>query len=134
MKSRDRWVNSRTSVYNLAYHIIWCPKYRRKVLVGEIEKELKRLLLLKAEELDCQIESMEVMPDHVHVFIKTPPTIGVHFLVQQLKGVTARELRKQFPSLKTRMPNMWTRSYYAESIGHISENTIKNYIEQQKNK
>ena len=70
MKSKDRWVNSRTSVYNLAYHIIWCPKYRRKVLVGEIEKELKRLLLLKAEELDCQIESMEVMPDHVHVFIK----------------------------------------------------------------
>ena len=80
MKSKDRWVNSRTSVYNLAYHIIWCPKYRRKVLVGEIEKELKRLLLLKAEELNCQIESMEVMPDHVHVFIKTPPTIGVHFL------------------------------------------------------
>lgn len=74
------------------------------------------------------------MPDHVHVFIKTPPTIGVHFLVQQLKGVTARELRKQFPSLKTKLPNMWTRSYYAESVGHISEDTVKKYIEQQKNK
>ena len=134
MKSKDRWVTSRTSVYNLAYHIIWCPKYRRNVLVGEIEKELKRLLLLKAEELGCQIESLEVMPDHVHVFIKTPPTIGVHFLVQQLKGVTARELRKQFHSLKTRLPNMWTRSYYAESVGHISEDTVKRYIEQQKNK
>lgn len=134
MKTKDRWVNSKTAVYNLAYHIIWCPKYRRKVLVNEVEKELKRLLLMKANELNCKIETLEVMPDHVHVFIKTPPTIGVHFLVQQLKGVTARELRKQFKSLKTRLPNMWTRSYYAESVGHISEETIKQYIKEQKNK
>jgi putative transposase len=134
MKTKDRWVNSKTAVYNLAYHIIWCPKYRRKVLVNEVEKELKRLLLMKANELNCKIETLEVMPDHVHVFIKTPPTIGVHFLVQQLKGVTARELRKQFKSLKTRLPNMWTRSYYAESVGHISEETIKRYIKEQKNK
>lgn len=134
MKTKDRWVNSKTAVYNLAYHIIWCPKYRRKVLVNEVEKELKRLLLMKANELNCKIETLEVMPDHVHVFIKTPPTIGVHFLVQQLKGVTARELRKQFKTLKTRLPNMWTRSYYAESVGHISEETIKRYIKEQKNK
>lgn len=134
MKTKDRWVNSKTAVYNLAYHIIWCPKYRRKVLVDEVEQELKRLLYLKAEELNCTIESLEVMPDHVHIFIKTPPTIGVHFLVQQLKGMTARELRKQFKSLKTRLPNMWTRSYYAESVGHISEDTITQYIEEQKNK
>lgn len=134
MKTKDRWVNSKTAVYNLAYHIIWCPKYRRKVLVNEVEKELKRLLLMKANELNCKIETLEVMPDHVHVFIKTPPTIGVHFLVQQLKGVTARELRKQFKSLKTRLPNMWTRSYYAESVGHISEETIKRYIKEQKDK
>ena len=134
MKSKDRWVNSKTAVYNLAYHIIWCPKYRRKVLVNEVEKELKRLLLMKANELNCKIETLEVMPDHVHVFIKTPPTIGVHFLVQQLKGVTARELRKQFKTLKTRLPNMWTRSYYAESVGDISEETIKRYIKEQKNK
>lgn len=134
MKTKDRWVNSKTAVYNLAYHIIWCPKYRRKVLVDEVEKELKRLLLMKAEELNCTIETLEVMPDYVHLFIKTPPTIGVHFLVQQLKGVTARELRNQFQTLKTRLPNMWTRSYYVESIGHISEDTIKRYIEEQKNK
>ena len=89
---------------------------------------------MKAEELNCTIETLEVMPDYVHLFIKTPPTIGVHFLVQQLKGVTARELRNQFQTLKTRLPNMWTRSYYVESIGHISEDTIKRYIEEQKNK
>lgn len=134
MKSKDRWVNSKTSVYSLAYHIIWCPKYRRKVLTDEVEIELKRLLFLKAEELGCQIKTLEVMPDHVHIFIKTPPTIGVHFLIQQLKGMTARELRKQFPFLKSKLPNMWTRSYYVESVGHISEETIKRYIEEQKNK
>lgn len=134
MKSKDRWVNSKTSVYNLAYHIVWCPKYRRKVLTDEVEIELKRLLFLKAEELGCQIKTLEVMPDHVHIFIKTPPTIGVHFLIQQLKGMTARELRKQFPFLKSKLPNMWTRSYYVESVGHISEETIKRYIEEQKNK
>jgi putative transposase len=134
MQTKDRWVNSKTAVYNLAYHIIWCPKYRRKVLVNDVEKELKRLLYEKAYELNCTIETLEVMPDHVHIFIKTPPTIGVHFLVQQLKGVTARKLRKKFHSLKTRLPNMWTRSYYAESVGHISEDTIKHYIEEQKNK
>lgn len=134
MKSKDRWVNSKTAVYNLGYHIIWCPKYRRKVLVGEVETELKRLLYIKADELQCEIITLEVMPDHVHLFVKTPPTIGVHFLIQQLKGMTARELRKKFQSLKTRLPNMWTRSYYAESVGHISEETIRKYIEEQKNK
>ena len=134
MKSKDRWVNSKTAVYNLAYHIIWCPKYRKKVLVNEVEEELRLLLFKKAKELACTIETLEVMPDHVHLFIKTPPTIGVHFLIQQLKGITARELRKQFKHLKTGLPNMWTRSYYVESVGHISEEAIKRYIEQQKNK
>lgn len=134
MKTKDRWANSKTSVYNLAYHIIWCPKYRRKVLVDNVEKRLKELIHEKANELKCKIETLEVMPDHVHIFIKTPPTIGVHFLIQQLKGSTARKLRQEFHSLKTRLPNMWTRSYYVESVGHISENTVKKYIEEQKNK
>ena len=134
MGTKDRWVNSKTTVHNLGYHIIWCPKYRRKVLTGDIEQELKRLLNMKAEELGCQIKTLEVMPDHVHLFVKAPPTIGVHFLVQQFKGLTARELRKQFPTLKSKLPNMWTRSYYVESVGHISEDTVRRYIEEQKNK
>lgn len=132
MKTKDRWTNSKASVYNLAYHIIWCPKYRRKVLVDNVEKRLKELIHEKANELKCKIETLEVMPDHVHIFIKTPPTIGVHFLIQQLKGSTARKLRQEFHSLKTRLPNMGTRSYYVESVGHISENTVKKYIEEQK--
>lgn len=134
MKSKDRWVNSTTSVYNLGYHIIWCPKYRRKVLINEVETRLRELIKQKCNELDCYVHELNIMPDHVHLFVKTKPTIAPHFLVQQIKGLTARILREEFRHLKTKLPNMWTRSYYIESIGHISEATIEKYIQEQKNK
>ena len=134
MKSKDRWKNSNTSVYNLGYHIIWCPKYRRKVLIDEVEERLKELIYNKCNELECEIHELNIMPDHVHLFVKTKPTIAPHFLIQQLKGVTSRLLRLEFKHLKTKLPNMWTRSYYIESVGHISQNTIEKYIQEQKNK
>ena len=129
-----RWKSSNTCVYNVAYHLIWCSKYRRKVLVDKVEKMLKKLLREKATELDTDIENMEIMPDHVHLFIKTKPTASAHWIVQQLKGYTSHELRKKFPELRSRLPTLWTRSYYCESVGHTSENTIKKYIEDQKGK
>ena len=134
MQTKDRWKNAKTSVYNLGYHLIWCPKYRKNVLIGNVEDTLKTLIRQKTDELKCEICAMEIMPDHVHLFVKAPPTIAVHFLVRQIKGYTARTLREQYPHLKRKMPSMWTRSYYAESVGHISEDNIKKYIEQQKNK
>lgn len=129
-----RWKRSTTTVYNISYHLIWCPKYRRKVLVDDVAKRLKELLLQKAHEIELEIVQMEIMPDHVHLFVKTTPTNSPHFIVQQLKGYTSRILRQEFPSLKSRLPSMWTRSYYCESVGHISEETIRKYIEKQKNK
>ena len=134
MKSRDRWVNSNTSVYNLEYHIIWCPKYRRKVLVNEIENKLKEIIISKCNELDCYVHELNIMPDHVHLFVKTKPTIAPHFLIQQIKGISSRILRNEFKELKSKMPSMWTRSYFIESIGHISQDTIQKYIQEQKNK
>jgi putative transposase len=128
-----RWKRSNKSVYNVGYHLIWCPKYRRSVLVGKIEKRLKELLLLKAKEIDADIEKMEVMPDHVHLFVKSDPTASPHWMVQQFKGYSSHELRNEFPELKSRLPSLWTRSYYCESVGHISEATIKKYIQEQKN-
>ena len=128
-----RWRKSATCVYNIAYHLIWCPKYRRKILVGDIEKRLKELLLSRAKGLNVEIVQMEVMPDHVHLFVKSSPTYAPQFIVQQLKGITANVLRKEFPQL-LRMPSLWTRSYYCESVGHISDETIRQYIEDQKNK
>jgi putative transposase len=103
------------------------------VLVGDVEKRLKELLFEKAAELYIQIAMLEVMPDHIHVFVKTRPTNAPHYIVQQFKGYTSSILRKEFPHL-LKMPSLWTRSYYCESVGHISEKTVIKYIEEQKNK
>lgn len=133
MTLANRYTSSSHSVYNLDYHIVFCPKYRRKVLVDGIDERLKELLKEKAQELEITIESMEVMPDHVHLFIRSKPTYAVHFVVNQLKGYSSVKLRKEFPKLKSRLPTLWTRSYFVESVGHISEDTMKKYIENQKN-
>ena len=133
MTLANRYTSNSHTVYNLGYHIVFCPKYRRKVLVDGIDERLKELLKGKAQELDITIESMEVMPDHVHLFIRSKPTYAVHFVVNQLKGYSSVKLRKEFLKLKSRLPTLWTRSYFVESVGHISEDTMKKYIENQKN-
>jgi len=130
----QRWTKSKTSVHNVAYHLIWCPKYRRKVLIGKIEQRLKQLLKQKAKENGWNIETIEIMPDHVHIFVKANPVASPHWIVQQFKGYSSNILRKEFPELKSKLPTLWTRSYYCESVGHISEDTIKKYIEDQKGK
>lgn len=127
-----RWTHSRTTIHNIGYHLIWCPKYRRPVLVDEVETRFKELLFEKAKEIDVYIKTMKVMPDHVHLFVKCPPTAAPHWVVQQLKGYTSRKLRQKFISLQTRLPTLWTRSYYVESVGHISAKTVEKYIEDQK--
>lgn len=127
-----RLKHNTTSVVNINYHIIWCPKYRRKILVGSIETRLKEILLEIAEECGCEIETMEVMPDHIHLFVKGNPTIPIHLIVKNLKGKSSRILRQEFPNLNTKLPCLWTRSYYCETIGCINEETIKKYIENQK--
>lgn len=132
MATKDRYTTSAHCIYNLGYHIIWCPKYRRKVLVNGVDERMKELLLEKAADLGIQIEKMEVMPDHVHLFVKGKPSIAVQHIVNQLKGYTSVMLRREFPRLKSRLPTLWTRSYYVESVGHISESTITKYIEDQK--
>ena len=130
---QKRWTTSNKAVYNIAYHLIWCSKYRREVLIDGVDVRLKELLNEKAEELGVVIENLEVMPDHVHIFVKCSPVDSPHFIVQQLKGYTSRILRKEFKQLRTRIPTLWTRSYFCESVGHISEKTIKKYINNQKN-
>jgi len=132
--SNKRWTTSNKAVYNLGYHLIWCPKYRRKVLVDGVEVRLRELLAEKASEIGVTIETMEIMPDHVHLLIKSTPVNSPHYIVQQFKGYTSRVLRQEFAGLRSRLPTLWTRSYYVESVGHISEATVKKYIANQKNK
>ena len=117
----------------LKYHIVWCTKYRRKVLSDNIQERLKELLFEKAEELSYKIEAMETMEDHVHVFVQGSTKDSVHRIVSQLKGYTSFNLRLEFSELKSRLPCLWTRSYYAGTVGHVSEETVRKYIENQKN-
>lgn len=134
MTTKNRYTSSETTVFNLGYHLIWCTKYRRKVLTPEVEVRLKELLQEKATELDIEIAEMETMPDHIHLFVKSKPTYSPHFIVQQFKGYSSRVLREEFTWLKSRLPSLWTRSYFCESVGHISADTIIRYIENQKKK
>ena len=130
---KSRWKTNRYSVYNLGYHLIWTPKYRKKVLTNGVDVRLKELLIKKSKELDLVIEKMEVMPDHVHIFVKSEPIHAPHYIVQQFKGYSSRVLRQEFSQLRMVLPTLWTRSYYCESVGNISEEAVKRYIENQKN-
>ena len=119
-------------VYTLHYHFVWCPKYRRKVLQGAIAERLKELLHEKAEALGVTVEGLEVLLDHVHLFVAASPTDAPQYLANQFKGYTSRVLRDEFPRLTSRLPSLWSRSYYVGSAGHVSAETIQKYIEQQK--
>lgn len=126
--------SSRSCVYNIGYHLIWCPKYRRKVLLGDIETRLKEIIKDVAHDNKWEIHTLEVMPDHIHVFVKCSPTDSPNHVVSQFKGRSSFILRKEFPELTTRLPSLWTRSYYCESIGSVSAPAITRYIENQKSK
>ena len=130
----ERWKTNSGCVYNVSYHIIWCTKYRRKLLLGEVEERLRSLLIEKATANGWDIPELEIMPDHVHLFVKATPSDSIAHITSQLKGYTSFSLRNEFPHLKQRVPTLWTRSYYVETIGHISEKTILKYIEDQKKK
>lgn len=119
-------------VYTLKYHFVWCPKYRRKVLVDDVAERLKELLYEKATELGAEIHALEIMLDHVHLFVESDPTLAPSHIAAQFKGFTSRVLREEFPWLKSRLPALWSRSYYVGSVGHVSEATVRKYIENQK--
>jgi len=126
------YLTSQTCVHFMGYHFVWCPKYRRQVLVGHIAKRTEELIRQKAKELNCKIIALEIMPDHIHLFIQGTPQISPNSLIGQIKGYTSRVLRKEFKELRTRLPTLWTRSYFVSTHGHISDKMIEKYIEEQK--
>lgn len=119
-------------VYSCKYHVVWCPKYRRSVLVNGVDKRLKRIMLDTAKEYRAEVIELEVMPDHVHLLIEVDPQYGVHRMVRQLKGRSSRILRSEFPSLSTRLPTLWTNSYFVSTVGGSPLAVVKQYIENQK--
>ena len=130
----QRYVKNAGAVFTLKFHLVWCPKYRRPVLVGPVEKRLVQLLRQIAAELDATIHALEIMPDHVHLFLESDPTRSVAELVNRFKGRTSHDLRAEFPSLRSRLPTLWSRSYYAGSCGAVTEASVRRYIEGQKGK
>ena len=126
------YTSSSTSVHFMNYHFVWCPKYRRKVIVADVESRLHEIIKDTAKESGWEILALETMPDHVHLFIKTDPTIAPNNIIARIKGRSSRILREEFPSLKRRLPTLWTRSYFVSTHGHVSPETIKKYVEEQK--
>ena len=118
--------------YACKYHVLWCPKYRWPVLVNGVDSRLKEILHQTATELQVGIIELEVMPDHVHLLCEVDPQFGIHRLVKRLKGCSSRWLRQEFSWLESRLPTLWTNSYFVATVGGAPLAVIKQYIEHQK--
>ena len=118
--SAQTYKSNRHIFYSCKYHVVFCPKYRRKVLVNGIAIRLKEII------------ELEGMPDHVHMLCEVDPRFGVHKFVKRVKGRSSSLLRKQFPALKSRIPTLWTHSYFISTVGGAPLAVIKQYIENQK--
>ena len=123
-----------TTVYCCRYHVIFCPKYRRKVLREPIADRFKEVVLSMQEDNNFAVLEMEVMPDHVHLLLDVDPTIGINVIVSRIKGRTSNVLNKEFPELTHRLPTLWTRSKFIATVGSVSLDVVKQYIENQKGK
>ena len=130
-KSKE-YKSTKHLVYSCQYHVIFCPKYRRKVLTGDVETRLKELILEKQEEYGYQVLDMEVMPDHVHLLLDVDPMIGIVRIVSKIKGYTSKQIRDEFPAVKKRIPTLWTHSRFISTVGAVTLEVVKKYIEEQK--
>lgn len=120
-------------VYSCYYHIIFTPKYRKKVLIGNVEKRVKELFFEISNKYQFEITDIEVMPEHVHMVISCDPSFGIVKCIHKLKGSSSNILRKEFPHLM-KMPTLWTRSSFISSVGSVTLDVVKKYIEDQKGK
>ena len=116
----------------MSYHFVWCSKYRRPVLVGTVRDRLESLIREKVEQLGCKVIALTIVEDHVHLFVQANPKLLPNTIIGRVKGYTSRILRKEFPELRRRLPTLWTRSYFVSTHGHVSDETIQRYIEEQK--
>jgi len=120
-----------TCVFLINYHLVFCPKRRRRILVGAVKTRLEEIIYETAPQIECAVLALEVMPDHVHLFVSAVPQMAPNEVVGRFKGKSARLIRQEFPLLK-RMPSLWTRSYFCSTAGNVSSATIQRYIEEQR--
>ncbi|MFC5772393.1 IS200/IS605 family transposase [Ectobacillus antri] len=129
----SRTVQSNSNItFDCKYHVVFCPKYRKKVLVNPVDIRLKELFVEKANGLQADILEVEIMPDHCHLLISCDPQYGIHKIVKQLKGYSSRILRTEFLHLKSRLPSLWTNSYFVATVGSVTLEVVKQYVLTQK--
>ena len=126
-----RYKSNRNVVYSCKYHVVWCPKYRRPVLVNGVDGRLKDIIRETCAEIHAELIEMEVMPDHVHLLVEVDPQYGIHRAVRLIKGRSSRLLRDEYPWLKSRLPTLWTNSYFVSTVGGAPLKTVRQYIENQ---
>ena len=124
--------SNRNVLFSCKYHVVFCPKYRRPVLVPPIDERLKGLIRQVCDETQSVVIEMEVMPDHVHLLLECDPQFGIHRLIRAIKGRSSRVLRHEFQTLRSRLPTLWTNSYFVSTVGGAPLSVIKQYIENQK--
>ena len=125
--------SNRNVIFSCKYHVIWCPKYLRKVLIQGVDTRLKDIIHSLCKELNAEILELEILPDHVHLLIEVDPQLGIHLLIKKIKGRSSRLLRREFSFLRSRLPTLWTNSYFVTTVGGVPLQVIKQYIESQKN-
>ena len=124
--------SNRNIVFSCKYHVVFCPKYRRRVLIDGVDERFKEIATELAKELSFEILEYEVVPDHVHLLIDCDPQFGIHKVVKRLKGRSSKLLREEFPWLKSRLPTLWTNSYFVATVGGAPIEVVKQYIKNQK--
>jgi putative transposase len=119
-------------VHLIVYHLIWCPKRRKAILVGKLKERCQQLIEQKCEEKGWNILTLAIQPDHIHLFVRVWPSVSAAEVVKELKGFTSFHLRKEFQPILSKLPSTWTRSYFASTAGAVSAHTILQYIDAQK--
>ncbi len=120
---------TRWSMYNLNYHFVWIPKYRKNILTESVKQELEKLIFDIGEKHQIKVLSLSIQPDHVHLFVSAPPRFSPAQIVNLFKGISSKKLIEKFPHLKTKH-GLWSRTYYVGSAGTVSEEIIRSYIEE----
>ena len=121
-------------VYSCKYHVIWCPKFRRPVLIDDVEERLKTIIQDVSDEYSCEVINLEIMPDHVHLLVEVDPQFGIHKLIKTIKGRSSRIIRSEFKWIKSRLPTLWSNSYFVSTVGGAPLDVIKQYVKTQKYK
>jgi putative transposase len=127
-----KYKSNRNVVYSCKYHVVWCPKFRRPVLVDGVDERLKGILDDVVAETRSELLGIEVMADHVHLLVEVDPQFGIHRFVKLAKGRSSRLLRQEFPWVRSRLPTLWTNSYFVSTVGGSPLAVVKQYIENQK--